>query len=1201
MKKLFYLLALLPVLALSQSTDQNWVKSKTYKTATTTAIATPTAGQAVTQVNYFDGLGRPIQQVAHAQSNSGKDIVTHITYDQFGRQTKEFLPYANQTASLNYNSNAGTDVLSFYNTTAFENTQNPFSEKQIEASPLNRVLKQAAPGEAWKLTSGHEIEFDYQTNETNDYVKLYKAIATWNATSGLYNIAFVDANFYANYQLYKTITKDENHTIGNNNTTQEFKNKEGQVVLKRTFNNAVPHDTYYIYDQFGNLTYVIPPAVSGTITQTILDNMCYQYKYDYRNRLVEKKLPGKQWEYIVYDKLDRVVATGPAYNPYGATSESDKGWMLTKYDEFNRPVYTAWYNAGVTSSADRKTLQDSYNNATAYSESKTTSDNIINGVTTRYTNNITPSTFIVLTVNYYDNYLYPNAPSPIPSTLPDSTLPIVDKAKGMPTGSWVRILDTSGSTTNELSYTLYDTKYRPIRSYTKNYLGGYTQVDTKLDWAGKTEYTLTKHKRVSSSTEIVTKDMFEYSAQDKLVKHKHKINALAEQLLTYNTYDELGQLVSKNVGGTDVTGATGLQKVDYAYNIRGWLKSINNIDNLAPSATENDLFAFKLSYNNSVDPNDALYNGNISEAYWRTDSDNVKRKYRYKYDHLNRLLEAKYSKPGNLTTTNNYLELLEYDKNGNITNLIRNGNSDNDGTTLVNEIDQLEYVYDSNNKNLLKKVIDHNPSPQGFKDGVNTNDDFEYDANGNMKIDNNKGITEIIYNHLNLPIRITFGTNGTIEYLYNAVGLKVKKTVTESTTAPVATDYLSGFQYKNNGLTLFPHAEGYVNVTNGRKGYVFNYVFNYTDHLGNVRLSYSDDAYNPPAVGEPRNLIIIEENHYYPFGLKHTNYNNDEYAFVEEDNENVILTPVDPFYGNGNVYNYKYNGKELQEELGLNMYDYGARNYDPSLGRWMNIDPLAEKYYSNTPYNYVNNNPLNFVDPDGRSGEATIKKDSDGNEYIEISSVMYFYGDESSSEFATETASHIQNMWNEAGGTLEIDGKSYNVKFSIKGKHVSKRRASRLASKNKSAKNNFIRVTNGSNWANGVKSSFYNFGDNSGVFLKNEIGGKKTTDAHEMGHGYGWYEEGDYDNGAHDLYPLDENGKNPKPGIMSARGTPVYDEYGYDGQPSGSKTLDPSKRKVLPSDISKLSINTSTLKLNGAVSVGTANNNIYNSNGTKIE
>lgn len=296
-KKIIYIATLLPVLAIAQSTDQNWVKSKTYKTPTTTPIAAPTAAQAVTQVSYFDGLGRSIQQLTHAQSNSGKDIITHIEYDAFGRQIREYLPFVdNGTASLNIKTN---QVSSFYgsNNTSltgnpdFEITQYPFSEKEIEASPLNRVLKQAAPGEAWKLTSGHEIKFDYLTNTSTDAVKSFIFISSWDSNKGLFEVpTSLTPTTYGDSQLRKIITKDENWTSGNNNTTQEFKNKDGQVVLKRTFNNGITHDTYYVYDQFGNLTYVIPPAVdtSLTITQIVLDNMCYQYKYDYRNRLVEK-------------------------------------------------------------------------------------------------------------------------------------------------------------------------------------------------------------------------------------------------------------------------------------------------------------------------------------------------------------------------------------------------------------------------------------------------------------------------------------------------------------------------------------------------------------------------------------------------------------------------------------------------------------------------------------------------------------------------------------------------------------------------------------------------------------------------------------------------------------------------------------------------------------------------------------------------
>jgi RHS repeat-associated protein len=184
--------------------------------------------------------------------------------------------------------------------------------------------------------------------------------------------------------------------------------------------------------------------------------------------------------------------------------------------------------------------------------------------------------------------------------------------------------------------------------------------------------------------------------------------------------------------------------------------------------------------------------------------------------------------------------------------------------------------------------------------------------------------------------------------IYNAAGQKLQKVVTTNTPASVVTtDYLGGYQYIKKTasepveLQFFPTAEGYVKNTPVSGTNSYSYVFNYTDHLGNVRLSYTKDA-------TTGSLKILEESNYYPFGLKHNGYN-----------------PISPIPENRRLF----NGKELQEELGLNQYDYGARNYDPALGRWINIDPLAEKMRRYSPYNYAFDNPIRFIDPDGM--EAT--------------------------------------------------------------------------------------------------------------------------------------------------------------------------------------------------------------------------------------
>ena len=172
------------------------------------------------------------------------------------------------------------------------------------------------------------------------------------------------------------------------------------------------------------------------------------------------------------------------------------------------------------------------------------------------------------------------------------------------------------------------------------------------------------------------------------------------------------------------------------------------------------------------------------------------------------------------------------------------------------------------------------------------------------------------------------------------------------TSGPITTtDYFAGFQYFGGILQFFPHAEGYVKVTDNR----YNYVFNYTDHLGNVRLSYGADANNV--------LKILEENNYYPFGMRHRNYNMSQRYYYKTGGGNINIGTV---LAHQNLkYDYKFGGKELQDELSLNLYDFGSRNYDATIGRWNVIDPQAEKYYDKSAYNYALNNPMYFVDPNG--------------------------------------------------------------------------------------------------------------------------------------------------------------------------------------------------------------------------------------------
>jgi RHS repeat-associated protein len=340
---------------------------------------------------------------------------------------------------------------------------------------------------------------------------------------------------------------------------------------------------------------------------------------------------------------------------------------------------------------------------------------------------------------------------------------------------------------------------------------------------------------------------------------------------------------------------------------------------------------------------------------------------------MNRLLYAGFYKEETVPYTGAYDESLAYDLNGNITSLYRT-TGDTQGNLI--EMDELTYTYQDSNSNQLKNVSDavSSGNSMGFVDG-NTNpgmDDYQYDANGNMIRDNNKGIAEIQYNHLNLPTKIIWSNNKYISYTYNAAGQKVSKSVRENDSIKVV-DYLDGFQYAGKVLQFFPHAEGYVKATPGAiaiggkpTNYFYNYIYNYTDHLGNVRLSYSKD----PQTGV---LEILDENHYYPFGLKHEVY----VSANKKEFDLLIGGGIDGGIGEVALkevlkteYLYKYNGKEWQDELNLSWYDYHARNYDPAIGKWMNPDPLAEIFMDASPYNYALNNPIFFIDPDGM--EATV-------------------------------------------------------------------------------------------------------------------------------------------------------------------------------------------------------------------------------------
>ncbi|EDP97305.1 putative cell wall-associated protein precursor [Kordia algicida OT-1] len=766
------------------------------------------------------------------------------------------------------------------------------------------------------------------------------------------------------------IAVDQNDVVSlhmNINTTTPLAFREGLVIdlgLKRriadvtlgtfsaegfTYEFSIKENALHISGS-GTITSAFPiftgtqpsTTTNYSIAPEVLQGLCYIYHYDNRNRVVEKKIPGKGWEYIVYDRLNR-----PALLQDAKLRLDDK-WFVTQYDALNRPVMTGLYwKEG--NSWTRRQMQEAVDNSQNLNAFRVATP--INNNNHYYDGFAFPGIKEIHSINYYEDYSFNESSLTLPSNSQIYGVQISSDTKTLPTGTKIRILGTDQWIT---TITHYDQKGRPIYVASKNeYLSSFDITETKLDFTGKVLESKLVHTK-NGNTPIITIDRFTYDSSGRLLTQKQQINDQEEELIVANTYDELGILESKKVGNTEVNP---LQEIDYSYTIRGWLKAINDVN----TNDVNKLFSFKINYDNpDLNQTTHLFNGNISETHWKTANDMNLRSYSYNYDALNRVTSAMYQSGQTLSSlANNDIENyslnnVSYDKSGNILSLERMGITQVANPT-VDIIDQLTYNYASNS-NTLVKVTDVADNA-GFKDVNTSENDYMYDVNGNMTSDINKGIIPngITYNHLNLPTTINFGDQGSISYIYDATGIKMAKIVQENNSF-VKTQYAGNFIYKVDNtnaesLVFFNHPEGYIEPTNSN---TFSYTFQFKDHLGNIRLSYQDFDDNGVI---DSNTEIKEESNYYPFGLKHKGYNN-------------IIT--------GRNHNYGFGGKEENDELGLEWLDFHARNYNASLGRWMNIDPLSEKFYSYSTYNAMMNDPINYIDPDGMKAKWIPKLNENG-------------------------------------------------------------------------------------------------------------------------------------------------------------------------------------------------------------------------------
>jgi len=799
-------------------------------------------------VSYLDGLGRPVQQVDIGGSPAKNDVVVPVQYDDKGRMANSYLPYAHTKKEGTYRPGALTgynvgpaptkvytdsEQYGFYQNVADKKTAGdtaPYAVTVFDGSPLGRAVEQGAPGKDWQPggTTPHTIRSAFRPNTTADNIKQFT-----EAGSGAAYPAGV---------LAVNETTDEN-----GNKILSFTNGRGQTIAKKVqVANNTWLETCYVYDDWGNLRYQVPPKAmeklhSGTAwSQAFADEWVFQYVYDTKHRLIEKKTPDAGWTYIAYDPLDRPVLV------QDANLKSKNKWYFTKWDIKGRQLISGVY----ASTESRTTLQATLNSLGYLSGTQKWYEEQQEGMSHGYSNQAFPTSnttiYQVLNYDHHDTdadgnpqYTYSAQGLTGESTAydPDGQVTVV-KRQIVGTSSWLT------------EYLFYDRQGRVIQTRGNNHL----KLDefnnlTTLVYSFDGRLLTQKRRHNTFGDSRLTYNTYEYDHAGRLTAvYQQNPGATTYQLLARYEYNELGELVEKNLHHD---GAGYLQSVDYRYNIRGWLTSINNatLTNSGPNegdpeVAEGDFFGMQLRYTATetglVSSSFLEYNGNVAAVKWKNLGDGSgtegMRGYLYQYDRSDRLTKGTSKKyvGGAWINVASFDETIAYDANGNINTMTRNKPSAT-GTSGTG-MDNLTFTYAAGQGNRLSKVTNAISSGGGYTDGANAADEMTYDTAGNLNKDLNKGISSITYNDLNKPDEVVFADGRKIRYTYDGAGTKLTQTVYEdASTIETIIDYVDGFEYHDETLRYFAAPEGRV-VHNGG---VYDYEYAIADHQGNTRAVFT--------------------------------------------------------------------------------------------------------------------------------------------------------------------------------------------------------------------------------------------------------------------------------------------------------------------------------------------------------------------------
>ena len=445
----------------------------------------------------------------------------------------------------------------------------------------------------------------------------------------------------------------------------------------------------------------------------------------------------------------------------------------------------------------------------------------------------------------------------------------------------------------------YDQIGRLIQTVESDAMGTVSRYSSGYDFLGAVTASREQHGADYKTS------TFTYDLRGRLLSESTSVNGSVTATMAY-AYDPLGRLKTTTSG----SGANAVTTTD-TFNIQGWLTARSAMKG------STNIFSMSLGYYTPVQSGaTARYSGDISSWAW-TQYGQTAKAYAFSYDGAHRLTDGQFYNNG--TSTNALSEKgISYDRAGNITALTRYDNGSSPVAT------SLSYAYTGNRRNA-----------------------YSYDLNGNVTSDATNDL-QSSYNLINLPAQIKSGSTVKANYTYLSDGTKAAA----FTSASAGKDYAGSFTYSRGdggAKTLESVAFGGGRIRKSGSTYAVDYHI--TDHLGSVRAIVNASG------------TVVEQNDYYPFGMRHPNG----------------LTQLA-------ANRWRFSGKEEQDAaFGIAYSDFGARFYDRSAA-WTTIDPMAEKYYAVSPYVYCNNNPILFVDPKGEEGIRY--KDIDGIKTIESNIVV---------------------------------------------------------------------------------------------------------------------------------------------------------------------------------------------------------------------